>query len=313
MAITKNHVEITQIDTSGNQNIIYPKNTVSDVYLKSTSTSTIKDKIHYYGVCTTPKGTAAKTVAISDFMLVTGVAITVRFSNGNSANSVTLEVSGTGAKQVHYGGSQIGSSAIPTTADVDMVYNGSYWCITSMPVNVSGAILVTNGYVIGHSTGSGYNHLPSGGSKDQVLICATNGQGSWSSTFAGTCSGLIASGTVIDGITSGSVNGGKVYNTTTGTALKAECGLALQNQINTLNSNLGTVVYKLIGTFPANTETYMDCVLPKGAIPFAYSGSSANAYLLGFMPLFIDEVVVGFTGTTKIQQDVYVRYLQMSV
>ena len=57
-----------------------------------------------YGVCSTAAGTAAKTVTVDNFVLETGAAILVKFSNKNSASNPTLSVNSSTAKPiVRYG------------------------------------------------------------------------------------------------------------------------------------------------------------------------------------------------------------------
>lgn len=52
----------------------------------------------YYGTCSTAKGTAAKVVTCSDYVLATGAVIYVKFTNANDYNgTATLNVNGTGA------------------------------------------------------------------------------------------------------------------------------------------------------------------------------------------------------------------------
>lgn len=53
-----------------------------------------------YGVCDTAAGTAAKTVSIADTVLVEGAQVIVRFTNGNTAASPTLNISSLGAKSI---------------------------------------------------------------------------------------------------------------------------------------------------------------------------------------------------------------------
>lgn len=52
----------------------------------------------YYGTCSTAKGTAAKVVTCSNYVLATGAVIYVKFTNANEYNgTATLNVNGTGA------------------------------------------------------------------------------------------------------------------------------------------------------------------------------------------------------------------------
>ena len=85
-----------------------------------------------FGTCSTAGATAAKTVEIADFKLRTGAAVSVLFTNANSAQSPTLDVSGTGAKPVRlYGTSTFGTTVYSWVASavVQFVYDGTYWRI----------------------------------------------------------------------------------------------------------------------------------------------------------------------------------------
>ena len=88
--------------------------------------------IVHFGVCTTAASTAAKTVSISGFTLVTGARVIVIFNNGNTATNPTLNVNGTGAKQMirpNGEGSFVGldTKEIENYGVYEFVYNGSYW------------------------------------------------------------------------------------------------------------------------------------------------------------------------------------------
>lgn len=85
-----------------------------------------------YGVCSTSGATVAKTVTISNFQLVTGATIFVKFSNGNTASSPTLNVNSTGAKAIkEYGTTAIGVSVWMTGTVVGLVYDGTNWVVVS--------------------------------------------------------------------------------------------------------------------------------------------------------------------------------------
>ena len=52
-----------------------------------------------YAVCSSSSGTRAKTVSITNFKLVTGTRVSVKFSNKTSTTPI-LNVSSTGAKEI---------------------------------------------------------------------------------------------------------------------------------------------------------------------------------------------------------------------
>lgn len=80
-----------------------------------------------FGTCSTSAATAAKTVSISSFSLITGARVTVKFSNSNTAANPTLNVNGTGAKSIRYNSTSPSSGAIKANHTYDFVYDGTYW------------------------------------------------------------------------------------------------------------------------------------------------------------------------------------------
>ena len=113
------------------------------------------DQIAYWGngggVCTTAATTGTKSLNISGFDLYTGVTVKVMFTNGNSNNAPTLNVSSTGEKNikavkggvkitppVHTGKWRGASSATtegwqPMTT-LELMYDGTDWVIIGNPV-----------------------------------------------------------------------------------------------------------------------------------------------------------------------------------
>ena len=89
----------------------------------------------YYGECSSAADAVAKEVTLdngADFTLTKGVAITVKFTNVNSAASPTLNVNGTGAKDIMLHG----TIHVGTNKDVNawqagaiclFIYDGTYW------------------------------------------------------------------------------------------------------------------------------------------------------------------------------------------
>jgi hypothetical protein len=85
--------------------------------------------ISHYATCSTAAATAAKTCTISNFTLVTGARVFVRFSYANTAASPTLNVSSTGAKAIYYKNAAIPANYITQYTVLEMVYSGSYWYV----------------------------------------------------------------------------------------------------------------------------------------------------------------------------------------
>ncbi len=90
--------------------------------------------IHHFGSCATAAATAAKTVTLDDsmsFTLAKGASVFVKFQYANGVANPTLNVNGTGAKNIY----RYGTTAPSTTAKtswqansvVHLVYDGSAW------------------------------------------------------------------------------------------------------------------------------------------------------------------------------------------
>lgn len=96
-------------------------------------TGAAQKNIHPYCTCSTGAGTAAKVASIQaatyggTFTLAAGAMVSVKFSNANTAASPTLNVAGTGAKNICAGGANVGSGAWVAGQVVVFVYDGTYW------------------------------------------------------------------------------------------------------------------------------------------------------------------------------------------
>ena len=80
-----------------------------------------------YGTCSTAAATAAKVVSCSNFALITGAEITVKFTTTNTAANPTLNVNGTGAKAIYYRGSAISAGYLAANRTYTFRYNGTQY------------------------------------------------------------------------------------------------------------------------------------------------------------------------------------------
>lgn len=95
-----------------------------------------------YGVCSSSASTAAKVVTLGNFdTLLTGVTIHVKFVNGNTAASPTLNVNSTGDIPIYaYGTSAPGNTASASWAANSMVsltYDGTAWRMNDAGANAA--------------------------------------------------------------------------------------------------------------------------------------------------------------------------------
>ena len=133
-----------------------------------------------YGVCSTAAATSAKTVSVQDskFSLETGARVCVKFTNGNTASSPTLNVSSTGAKSIMYNGSAISSDMLVEKGIYEFIYDGTNWeifgGINSMATNnaasfgMRGPVIITSSQTLdltkyGLSVGDSINVVVIGG------------------------------------------------------------------------------------------------------------------------------------------------------
>ena len=86
-----------------------------------------------YCTCSTAAGTAAKEVVTTDtnFKLVVGQIIVVKFTASNSASNVTLNVNSTGAKSIWYNNAAYTSNSTDVCGYANRIctymYDGTYW------------------------------------------------------------------------------------------------------------------------------------------------------------------------------------------
>ena len=85
-----------------------------------------------YGTCSTAAATAAKTVAVSNFILLKNGIVSVLFTTANDAPNATLNVNNTGAKAIRVNGSAIQPGLIRPQTVVQFQYDGTYWNVVGM-------------------------------------------------------------------------------------------------------------------------------------------------------------------------------------
>lgn len=81
--------------------------------------------ITHYGTCDTTAATQAKVVSLAGFSLVTGARALVKFTVTNTAGSPTLNINGTGAKNIFYRGASISKGVLSAKRIYEFVYDGT--------------------------------------------------------------------------------------------------------------------------------------------------------------------------------------------
>jgi urease accessory protein UreF len=84
------------------------------------------------GTCSTAAATQAKTVTISNFLLLTNCIVTVYFQNAVGVTEATLNVSDTGAKPIMINGVTPQPGVIPPKSTVMLQYDGTNWNVISI-------------------------------------------------------------------------------------------------------------------------------------------------------------------------------------
>ena len=173
------------------------------------------------GTCSTAATTAAKTVSISDFILLKNGIVSVRFVNGISVSGATLNVNSTGAKPILLNNIALPAQAIGENTTAILQYDGTSWQVIGVnaAVSQSDELLVDLG-------------LPSGVRWATRNIDVTQANGFAASPFQYECSFVSWGNTEMFNPIStsafshdfGSSNDG-VYASTPGAALSADAGL----------------------------------------------------------------------------------------
>lgn len=85
----------------------------------------------YIGTCSTAAATADKTLAISGFSLTAGAKLRITFTNGNTADTPTLNINSLGAKAIYdmYGVAVSATNRfyVPAGATIEFHYDGTNW------------------------------------------------------------------------------------------------------------------------------------------------------------------------------------------
>ena len=88
------------------------------------------------GTCSTAAATAAKNVTVNGFTLREGAVVIVTFANTNTAASPTLNVNGTGAKNIYFQGSAIESGWLIANNPYLLRYNGNRYDVVATDLTI---------------------------------------------------------------------------------------------------------------------------------------------------------------------------------
>lgn len=94
--------------------------------LDSNSTYTNMSLGNGYGTCTTDGATATKAVTLSNYALLVGGVVAVKFTNAVPANA-TMNINSKGAKSIYYHGAAITANIIQAGDIATFIYNGTQY------------------------------------------------------------------------------------------------------------------------------------------------------------------------------------------
>lgn len=135
--------------------------------------------ITHFATCATAAGTAAKTVDVTGFNLVSGARVTVKFTVTNTAANPTLNVSGTGAKAIKYRGSAINTGYLAANRVYEFIYDGTDFLFLG-DINTDSNTTYKAGTGISIGSGNAINHANS------VTAGTAKGDDSKALSFGGT-------------------------------------------------------------------------------------------------------------------------------
>ena len=98
-----------------------------------------------YLTSSTAAATAAKTASYTNFSLLTGSSIYIKFSETNTANNPTLNVNNTGTKAIFYKGARVIYQGLASGIIYHMIYDGTYWQIVNSIIPLTGTCTTASG------------------------------------------------------------------------------------------------------------------------------------------------------------------------
>ena len=102
---------------------------ISDLQLKVTDCAMLGGG---FPTCTTAGGTAAKTVSIPHFLLLTNCRISVLFQNAFTASNPTLSINGGTAIAIKHFGRAMEIGKVHANTILTMIYDGTYWQVVGI-------------------------------------------------------------------------------------------------------------------------------------------------------------------------------------
>ena len=138
---------------------------------RNSTVDNLVTQIGYYE-CDTAAGTAAKLVTVANYTLFAGGSMKVKFVNKNTANNVTLNINGQGAKSLYYRGEVVSSTNTWEAGEVvEIYYDGTSYYANNVKGGTGDGVFdiskynLTEGQLTRYSTlsealGTNGEHIP---------------------------------------------------------------------------------------------------------------------------------------------------------
>lgn len=130
-SVTRRHCEIRRVEPNGNEEILFPRTTVKNVFLGLSSDIPISNKIVFMGICNDEAYITNKAVTINGFELYKGIHATIVFTRGNSIAGAKININGTGLYPIYYEGNPVGANSIRVGARVLLTFNGTQYDVVA--------------------------------------------------------------------------------------------------------------------------------------------------------------------------------------
>ena len=128
----------------------------------------------YVASCTTAAATVAKTASLSSYSLTANGIVSVRFTNGNTASSPTLNIASKGAKSIYYNGAALTDTKMIEAGDVvTFIYSTQYHIIAINKAGVAGTGISIDNYTINHANSVTAGTASEGGSARTLAYSGT--------------------------------------------------------------------------------------------------------------------------------------------
>ena len=120
---------------------------------------TVAESQNWYLTCSTAANTNTKTVTAAGFVISEGMKVNVRFTNGNTAASPTLDINGTGAYPLYSirTATYVSASELPPSTTALVTFSGTAWLMLNpVMVHLEGTVSIPASSWSTYPDGQGY-------------------------------------------------------------------------------------------------------------------------------------------------------------